>query len=165
VSKLAIEHYLSLYPQLGGISLRVANPYGAYQLIGTAVGVIAHYVAAVRDNLPIEVWGDGSVVRDYIAIADVIEAFRIAATSDTLPAGGYNVGSGAGSSVNEIITAVFAAAGREVPVNYLQGRPYDVPAIVLDSTRFKEMTSWAARTSLHDGIAALWAQCVSAPNT
>lgn len=156
VSKLAIENYLALYPQLEGISLRVANPYGAYQLAGSAVGVIARYVAAVSQNEPIEVWGDGSVIRDYIAVGDVIAAFRLALMTKSLHSNAYNVGSNSGSSVNEIIKAVFAASGHEVAVTYLPGRPYDVPAIVLDSSLLRGQANWLPTTSLQSGIAALW---------
>ena len=159
VSKLAIENYLALYTQLQGISLRVANPYGAFQLAGTQVGVIARCVAAVHRNETIEVWGDGCIVRDYIAIEDVIEAFRFAIDTPALPPGAYNIGTGVGSSVNDIINTVFAIAEREVPVSYLQGRPYDVPAIVLDSRRFQSCTPWTATVALREGIAHLWTRC------
>lgn len=159
VSKLAIEKYLSLYQDLAGVSLRIANPYGAYQLTGTAVGVIARYMSAVRSGQPIEVWGDGSVVRDYVAIADVVEAFVRTIDSSELDPGSYNIGSGEGRSVNDIIAEVFAVTGREVPVTYVRGRPYDVPAIVLDCSLFRRETGWSARTSLREGVGALWSMC------
>ncbi len=159
VSKLAIENYLALYSQLQGISLRIANPYGAYQLAGATVGVIARYVTAVSRNQPIEVWGDGSIVRDYIAVEDVIQALQLALTTSDLAAGAYNIGTGVGSSINDIITSVFQAVGRTVPVAYMKGRPYDVPAIVLDSSRFRNSTGWPACKPLRLGIATLWAHC------
>ena len=53
---------------LSGVSLRVSNPCGPYQLRGTPVGVIARFIRAVRDGQPIEVFGDGSIVRDYIDV-------------------------------------------------------------------------------------------------
>jgi len=155
VSKLAIERYLALYP-LCGVSLRIANPYGAYQLSGTTVGVIARYVAAVRAGRPLEVWGDGSVVRDYIAIDDVVAAFEQALVTPVLAPGPYNIATGIGCSINDIIAAVSNVSGRAPEVRYLAGRAYDVPAIVLDCARFRHATGWAPRTSLQDGIAALW---------
>jgi UDP-glucose 4-epimerase len=161
VSKLAIENYLALYTALEGISLRVANPYGAYQLGGTTVGVIARYVTAVRNDRPIEVWGDGSVVRDYVAIADVVEAFKIALSTQVLEPGSYNIGSGIGTSIRDIIEKVFQVSMQAVPVEYMQGRPYDVPAIILDCGQFTTHTSWAPTTSLHDGIHAMWSLCRS----
>lgn len=162
VSKLAIEKYLALYTAFEGISLRPANPYGPYQLGGALVGVIAHYVAAVANGSPIQVWGDGSVTRDYIAIEDVCEAFTAAATHPGLASGAYNIGCGHGSSLNEIIQTVFAAADRSVPVDYTAARDYDVPAIVLDCAKFRQATSWTPRTTLDDGIKALWLERVGA---
>lgn len=156
VSKRAIESYLSLYKQLQGISLRIGNPYGIYQMGGTAIGVIARYVAAVRKCEPIEIWGDGSVVRDYIAIEDVVSAFRGVLSSSAIASGAYNIGTGKGSSVNEIINVISEISGTKVQVTYSQARPYDVPSIVLDSTRFRKATGWTARTSLPEGIAMLW---------
>jgi UDP-glucose 4-epimerase len=155
VSKVAIESYLALYPSLRGVSLRVANPYGPYQLAGTAVGVIARYVATVARREPIEVWGDGSVVRDYVAVADVVEAFVRALSTPDLAPGPYNVGSGRGASVSQIVDAVFAAAGYTVPVVRKPGRPYDVPEIVLDSRAFQAATGWSPTIGLDAGIAEL----------
>lgn len=160
-SKLAIEKYLALYTSLQGISLRPANPYGPYQLGGTRVGVIANYVAAVFDNKPIEVWGDGSVIRDYLAIEDLVEAFRLASTSPHTAAGSYNIGSGEGASIKDVIDTIFSVTGREVDVHYKHGRAYDVPAIVLECSKFKEAASWSPRINLHDGISALWEEYIN----
>lgn len=163
VSKLAIENYLALYP-LNGISLRLANPYGVGQLSGATVGVIARYAMAVGLGQSLEVWGDGSVVRDYVAIEDVADAFRLALETRELPSGAYNIGTGIGASVNDVIAAVFAAAGRTVPVAYKPARAYDVPAIILDSARFGERTGWVPAMALETGINALWARCAPATN-
>lgn len=158
VSKLAIEKYLAICPGVDGISLRLANPYGVFQLRGAAVGVIARYLLVVSRGGPLEVWGDGSVVRDYIAIDDVAEAFVAAASGRDVAPGAYNIGSGSGASIADIIDIVFRVSGRRVPVNYLAARGYDVPAIVLESSRFARETGWQARTELTDGIMALWQQ-------
>lgn len=161
VSKLAIEHYLGLFDQVQGVSLRVANPYGSFQLRGTAIGVIASYVRSVRERQPIQVWGDGSIVRDYIAIDDVAQAFARAVLTPAALSGSFNVGSGLGTSINAIIELVFAAAGRRVEVNYLPGRTYDVPAIVLDSRSFTGKTGWTPEVSLQAGIERLWTHAIA----
>lgn len=160
VSKLAIEKYLAICPGLNGISLRIGNPYGGFQLRGAAVGVIARYLLAVRRGESLEVWGDGSVVRDYIAIDDVARAFASAVSRREVAPGAYNIGTCTGASIADIIDLVFRASGKTVPVSYLPARGYDVPAIVLDSSRFSDETGWEARTSLADGIAALWQRVV-----
>ncbi|KAF1715930.1 NAD-dependent epimerase [Pseudoxanthomonas yeongjuensis] len=156
VSKLSIENYLRLYPALNGISLRIANPYGPYQLNGSAVGVIARYVDAVSRGQPIEVWGDGSVIRDYIAIQDLVEAMYVAITTSELGGGAYNLGSGHPTSVNEIIQGIFEVAAREVPVRYSPARTFDVPTVVLSNRLFSEKTLWKPKITLRQGISALW---------
>jgi UDP-glucose 4-epimerase len=156
VSKLAIENYLAIQPGLLGVSLRVANPYGAFQLRGAAIGVIARYLLAVSRGEPLEVWGDGSVVRDYIAVADVADAFVAAVGQPGLVPGPYNIGTGSGTSIAGIIAMIFDATGRQVPVVHRPARGYDVPAIVLDCGLFSKRTGWRAGTDLKDGIAELW---------
>lgn len=160
VSKLAIENYLAIQPGVRGLSLRVANPYGAFQLRGASIGVIARYLLAVSRGEPLEVWGDGSVVRDYIAIGDVADAFVVAATHPGLAAGAYNIGTGVGTSLCRIIEMIFDASGRRVPVLHRPARGYDVPAIVLDCDRFAVATGWRAATDLANGIAELWGRVV-----
>lgn len=154
VSKLAIEKYLAICPGIEGVSLRIANPYGAGQLQGAAVGVIARYLAAVIQGEALEVWGDGSVVRDYVAIEDVGRAF-VAALGLAAP-GKYNIGSGEGASINEIIQMIFEVSGRHVPVQYKAPRGYDVPTVVLDSTRFSVGTGWRPQVCLAEGIERLY---------
>lgn len=156
ISKLAIEQYLSLYKSITGISLRIANPYGPYQLRGVPVGVIARYVQALRSGEDIEVWGDGGIVRDYIAIEDLVDAIcRALCTVDIAP-GAYNVGSGFGASINDVIQLLFTAADRRARVRYLEARKYDVPAIILHSDKLGTATGWTPATPLGEGLARLW---------
>ncbi len=156
VSKLAIENYLAVYKNIEGISLRPGNPYGSYQLRGTTIGLIANFLSAVSENRNLEVWGDGSVVRDYLYIDDLADAFVTAVTHDALGPGSYNIGSGKGWSINEIIEKIFSITGREVQVNHLASRGYDVPKIILDTEKFRSETGWMAGTSLEEGILKLW---------
>jgi len=159
VSKLAIEQYLDLFAStnlIKGINLRLANPYGCYQLEGTTIGIIAHYLNAIKGNLALEVWGDGSIVRDYIHIDSVSEAFVAAVFSPSLPSGSYNIGSGRGISINELIELLFSITGRKVPVKYKNCRSFDVQKVFLDNSRFKSQTSWQPEISLEKGILEMW---------
>ena len=79
VGKLAIEKYLALYEHLFGLDyriLRVANPFGPFQIPLKNQGVIAALISRALKNEPIEIWGDGSVVRDYIYVDDVVAALE-----------------------------------------------------------------------------------------
>lgn len=155
VSKLTIEKYLSLYKHLYGLDycvLRVANPYGPYQTNKKNQGVIAAFLQHAIHNEPIDVWGDGSVVRDYIFIDDVVDAVDKALTNVSAEST-FNIGSGRGFSIKEIITSLERATGRSIEVNFLPGRNMDVPISVLDISRAEEFLGWSPKVSFDDGIA------------
>ncbi len=158
VSKLAIENYLALEAQQAGftgVSLRIGNPYGAYQLRGTAIGVIGRYLAEAHAGRPLEVWGDGNVVRDYIHIDDVASAVVAALETPDLTSGAYNIGSGEGHSVNTIIQTVFEVLGTQTEVRYTEARGFDVGEIYLDTQKFRTATGWDVSFSLKQGIQSL----------
>lgn len=155
-AKLSIESYLALYDSLNGVSLRFGNPYGDYQLRGTAVGVIANYLRSLELSNPIEVWGTGEIIRDYVHVRDAISAVRSIIEADKKLQGPFNVGSGMGISINEIVQILFKVTGREVPVKHTAARTYDVPAIVLDSSRLQSAVNWKPKITIEDGIAEMW---------
>ncbi|MCT4372841.1 NAD-dependent epimerase/dehydratase family protein [Yangia mangrovi] len=158
-SKLAIEGYLHLVATqagLTGVSLRIGNPYGPFQLRGTAVGVIAHYLAQIRSGIAPEVWGDGSVVRDYIHIDDVVAAVLAVIETPELASGPYNLGSGEGHSIKDIYAAIRQVTGTQLDLQLKPARGFDVAAIFLDTTRLRRATGWQPRVGLNEGIAQLW---------
>ena len=92
---------------------------------------------------PIEIWGDGSVVRDYFAVSDLAELCVRAGTSRN--EGAYNAGSGYGLSINEVIEAIRKVTGRDFKTIYKPGRPVDVPYSVLDCSRAKKDFGWECK--------------------
>ncbi|HEE0090757.1 TPA: NAD-dependent epimerase/dehydratase family protein, partial [Citrobacter braakii] len=98
ITKLAIEKYLHMFSKLYGIktvTLRVANPYGERQRVETAQGAIGVFLHRALNGLPIEIWGDGNVQRDYIHVSDVADAFAKAVTY-TGKEECFNISSGTG---------------------------------------------------------------------
>jgi UDP-glucose 4-epimerase len=155
ITKLAIEKYLLMYERLHGIKaviLRVANPYGQRQRVETAQGAVGVFIDRALKGLPLEIWGDGSVTRDYLYISDVAEAFAHA-----MEYGGersvFNVSSGKGTSLNELIDLIERALGREIIRHYSPGRPFDVPVSVLDNTLARQELAWHPQVGLEEGIA------------
>jgi UDP-glucose 4-epimerase len=154
ITKLAIEKYLQLYKSLHGLKpvvLRVANPYGERQRIETAQGVVAAFLSRVMRGEPIEIWGDGSVIRDYLHVSDVAEAFVRALTYDG-PQCVFNIGSGNGISLNELVKTLGEILGREIDIHYKQGRAFDVPANVLDITLASRELGWSPEITLKRGL-------------
>lgn len=154
IVKLTIEKFLALYEHLHGLSfrvLRVANPYGPFQLPVRAQGLIAMLLSRAMSRQTTEIWGDGSVVRDYIFIDDVVDALQAAAIDGSAERI-FNIGSGRGRSVREIIAAVEAELGAPVPIEWLPGRPTDVPVSVLSIDRARDILGWAPKTEFAEGL-------------
>ena len=155
ISKLMIEKSLYLYRHLHGIDyqiLRIANPYGRFQLGTKHQGLIGSYIHRVLSGLPLEVWGTGAVVRDFLHIDDVSDAFLAAVTYDG-PHKVMNVGSGLGLSVNQVIAELEAAFGRDrLPCVHKPSRAADVPANVLDTALIRSELGWQPQVPLRDGL-------------
>lgn len=154
IGKLAIEKYLHLYRHLHGLDyrvLRLANPYGEGQRPGGAQGAVTVFLNKALRGETVEIWGDGSVVRDYIYVHDVSEAF-LKALAHTGEVRIFNVGSGIGHSLNEILDTIEALLGNPVARSYTPARAFDVPVNVLDIRRARETLGWSPRTDLMEGM-------------
>ena len=154
IAKLSIEKYLHLYWYLHGLDysvLRVANPYGERQRVDTAQGAVAVFLNRALAGEPIEIWGDGSVTRDYVYIEDVVDAFIMAMNHDGEPRV-FNIGSGEGRSLNQLLTTMEDLLGRPVERRYMTARKFDVPVNVLDITRAWDVLGWQPRVSFREGL-------------
>ena len=158
IVKLAVEKYLALFEHLHGLdyaALRSSNLYGPYQDPGGQQGVIPVFLSRLRAGQPVTIWGDGSVVRDYLYISDLVEALKLAARAN-LGRKVLNVGSGRGTSLNELIAIIARVTGSRPEVRYVAGRSLDVPANVLDVARVREELGWKPQTGLDEGIDRTW---------
>ncbi|MBR0774552.1 NAD-dependent epimerase/dehydratase family protein [Bradyrhizobium diazoefficiens] len=154
ITKLAIEKYLHLYHVIHGLNytvLRLANPFGEGQRVQASQGAVAVFLGKVLRGEPIEIWGDGSVVRDYIHIRDVVDAL-LAALERTTDEHIFNIGSGRGYSLNELIDAIETVTGRTADRCYSPGRQFDVPANVLSIARAKELLDWTPKVAFESGL-------------
>jgi UDP-glucose 4-epimerase len=154
ISKLAIEKYLALYQYLYQLDyriLRVSNPFGPFQTPIKGQGVIAALIARALHNETIEIWGDGSTVRDFIFIDDVIDAM-VAVAQDAGTERIYNIGSGTGRSLREVVAAIEALLHRNLKIELKRARPFDVPVSVLAIDRAREALEWAPRTTFEGGM-------------
>jgi UDP-glucose 4-epimerase len=157
-SKAAAELYLNVYRDLYGIDTRVArlaNPFGPGQNPARPQGVASTITYRALAEEGIEVWGNGSVVRDFIHIADAVSGLLALADANpsdrhTLPV--YNIGSGKGASVNEIIALVERYLDRPIKIERKPERPFDLPISVLDITKAKKELGWSPAVGLDRGI-------------
>jgi UDP-glucose 4-epimerase len=154
VSKLSIEKYLAVYQRLHGLDyriLRVTNPYGPFQVPIKNQGLIAAIISKALRGEANEIWGDGSVIRDYIFIDDVVDAL-VAAASDQSEGRVFNIGSGVGRNVREVIAAIEFALGKKLDISWKQGRAADVPASVVAIARARDLMGWQPKISLDSGL-------------
>ncbi len=153
VSKLSIEHYLDVYKHLRGldyVALRLSNPYGERQSPLRALGALTVFLHQTLKRQNVEIWGDGSVTRDFIYVGDVAAAVYLATVSPV--SGIFNVGTGAGLSLREVLQQISRVVDIEPSVTWLPSRSFDVPRIVLDSSKLRNATNWSSTTLLEDGI-------------
>jgi len=166
ITKLAIEKYLHLYRELHGLEytvLRLANPFGERQRTTASQGAVAVFMGKVLRGEKIEIWGDGSVVRDYVYIGDVVDAMVKAASyqgSQRI----FNVGSGTGISLNQILDGIEHVAGRKADRRYTAARAFDVPVSVLSCARAQTALGWTATTPFTEGLQKMrdWMQAHAA---
>lgn len=157
VVKVAIESYLKLYEIKSGLRpvvIRASNPYGLYQGNLGVQGIIGTYLNLALKHQPIEIWGDGSTIRDYIHVKDLSSLCVKVLLSDKV--GVYNGGSGTGTSVLHIAEIVQEITGNPIPVVYKPHRSLDVPISVLDIERAKMDFGWQPKIGLREGIAGVW---------
>lgn len=158
IVKLAVEKYLALYRELYGLeylALRVSNPYGPLQRLDASQGVVGVFLGRILHNQPLTVWGDGSVVRDFVYVEDAARAFALAAAS-SIPAAVLNIGSGVGASLKRIIELLQTTTGRPVEVRYLAGRVFDVPCSILDIGLARRMLGWRPAVDMEEGLRKTW---------
>ena len=154
VQKIAIEKLLYLYKYQYGLDykvVRLSNPYGPHQKAYGIQGVITTFLHNMMRNENVVVWGDGSTVRDFIYIDDAIKAI-INVASDNSENEIFNVGSGRGVSIQEVICAIINQVSTSSKVIYENERTVDVKENYLDTTRYKELFGEIETISLEEGI-------------
>lgn len=154
IVKLAIEKYLHLFHVLHGLdgcSVRLSNPFGEYQRIQSSQGAVGVFLSRAISGKPIEIWGDGSVTRDYIYVGDVVDFLtRVLDYQGSTRV--FNVGSGIGMNLNEIIAAIENVLGHPVSKIYKPARRFDVPRNVLDISLARRELGWSPRTPFAEGL-------------
>lgn len=154
IQKVTLEYYLDLYAKQYGINLnifRISNPYGPGQDISGRQGFIAIVLGKALAGKPITVNGDGSAVRDFIYIDDLVDFFELA-VCDRIQPNIVNIGSGCGNTINEVIGMLSEILQTDLPVIYSNPRTSDIHKSVLDISLLTSQTGKIDFVSLDDGI-------------
>ena len=161
ITKLAIEKYAGLYfeiQKLPVICLRPGNVYGRWQKPFRGQGFVATAMASLYKSQQISIYGRVSAIRDYVHVDDMSNAI-LAALDHGIPGLVYNVGTGKGRDLYQILEAIEVAAGRKFQdgmIQVLPERPFDVPVNILDSSLINSHTGWCPTVSLADGMSEAW---------
>lgn len=164
IVKVAAEKYLGMHEHLYGISaliLRPSNPFGPRQGHHGIQGFVGTSLSRLLRGEPLEIWGDGSIIRDYVYVADV--ALAAALAFETEVTGVVNVGTGEGRSLRDMVDVLAAATGVQPEILYRESRAVDVPRLVLDVRRARDLIGWTPTTNLIDGVGAHWEWLQSLP--
>jgi UDP-glucose 4-epimerase len=158
-TKVAAENYMMAYRRQFGVDarvLRLSNPFGPGQNVEGQLGAATVFAWRALLNRPIEIWGDGSIIRDYIFINDCVSALIAAMDAPASEFSKFdpifNVGSGHGVSLTDIAAIVGKTLERNVEVNFQPARTFDIPINVLDIARAKSILNWSPTISFEEGI-------------
>ena len=158
ITKLAIEKYLELYRFCMVSSIQYLDyqiPLVSARELSPAKGQLPFLSESYSQNEIVEIWGDGSVVRDYIHISDVVSAIQQAADTET-ESRIFNIGSGCGRTLNEVLDVIESVAKMPLKRSYVGGRLFDVPANVLDIQRAHRELGWMPKVSFRDGVQQMY---------
>ncbi len=158
ISKLTIEKYLHYFNYTYGMDymiFRYSNPYGERQNPFGKQGVIPIFLNKIKHCEKPVIYGDGSMVRDYIYIKDAVDA-TIAVLEKKTKEKVFNVGSGKGTSLNELIEIMSGVIGQRIIPKYVENSGNYIPKIVLDISKIQDEIGWEPTTKLSDGINTTW---------
>ena len=154
VQKSTIEKLLYLYHYMHGLDYRIvrlANPYGPYQRPNGVLGAVTTFIYKALRGEEIQVYGDGSVIRDFMYIDDAIKGImNIANGTDDHHV--FNLGSGYGTSISTVLKTIHETLGLEMNVKYMEGRQVDVPVNYLDISKYENIFGELEPIKLEEGI-------------
>jgi len=159
VNKAAGEYYHLLYNNAFGVracSLRLTNVYGPRQLIKhNRQGFIGWFIRLAIEDREIQVFGDGSQMRDFVFVDDVADAFLRAGANDACDGEVFNVGGLEPIAHTDLVALLLDVAGtgraRYVPWPPEQ-KQIDIGSFYSDSSKFAAATSWTPQVALRDGF-------------
>jgi UDP-glucose 4-epimerase len=159
INKAAGEYYHLVYNNVFGVracSLRLTNVYGPRQLLRhNRQGFIGWFIRLAIENRTIQIFGDGSQLRDFVYVADASDAFLRAGASEACNGEVFNVGGERPVSHRELTTLLIDVAGTG-RVEYVEWPPekkaIDIGSFYADSSKFKYTTGWAPSVKLREGL-------------
>jgi UDP-glucose 4-epimerase len=159
INKAAGEYYHLVYNNVFGVratALRLTNIYGPRQLLKhNRQGFIGWFIRLAVEDQEIQVFGDGTQIRDFVFVDDAVQAFLLAGATDTVNGEAFNVGGDEHIAHRELVALLVqtAGTGRSRFVEWpAEKKAIDIGSFYADSSRFKARTGWAPSIGLAEGL-------------
>lgn len=152
IAKATFERYLAVFSdlhQFKPVILRYANVYGPRQISKSEAGVISIFIENILNKKMCTIYGDGMQTRDYVYVADVVDANVRALTSDALT---VNIGTEIETSVNDLISILSEIVNAKVAYEHDQPRAGEVFRNVVSIEKARQQLKWQPQTNLKQGI-------------
>lgn len=157
-AKLSTEHLIRMFSYqycMNYLILRPSNPFGPWQNINGRQGLIAVSLGKILFNKDIEIWGDGSVVRDYIYIEDMCQIILRLIKSDSWNEI-FNIGAGIGYSINQILDVLRKVTDKDFRVKYFAPRSVDSKTNILCIDKLKQRLYSVSFTDFESSLKRTW---------
>lgn len=154
ISKITIEHFLRYFCNLHSVSytiMRISNPYGSDQKSKSGFGIVPTFIDCIHKQVKPVIFNEGKTVRDFIYIDDLIDIMSMLLEKDNAY-NLYNIGSGTGTSINDLWNIIKEFTGSTMVPVYKSKRSIDREYVVLDVSRIKSEFGWSAGTDIKSGI-------------
>ncbi|RWA68564.1 MAG: NAD-dependent epimerase/dehydratase family protein [Mesorhizobium sp.] len=159
-AKLMIEEMIRTMSTDGGWTytiLRASNPIGRYQSSEKGQGLVARALDAAISNTVLDIWGDGTSLRDYIDVRDLCEVIDRSITSEVMKKDVYNVGSGKVYSVNDIVEICSSVSGIQIKTRYIEQKSFLVKDVKLSIDKVMGDLDWRPKFDARSSIEAEFA--------
>lgn len=158
LEKLAIDQYGRLFHEQYGletVALRYFNVYGPRQAATDYAGVISAFTEQVASGGPITIHGNGTQTRDFVHVADVVQANLRAADVTGIGGRAFNIGTGTATSIRRLAIEIADVMGEEVDHRYVDGRDGDISESLADISRAKSVLGYEPDVPLASGLRTL----------
>ncbi|MEM3711535.1 MAG: NAD-dependent epimerase/dehydratase family protein [Thermoprotei archaeon] len=155
-TKVCAEVYAKTFRKVYGLNtviLRLFNVYGPRRENSSYPGAVTNFMLKVLKGEEVEVFGDGSDIRDYVHVGDVVKAIILSLEKDV--SGEYNVGTGIGTSTNNLVDLIGKVVGVKPSIVYRAKRQGDTPSRVADLTKSSVELGYHPEHDLYMGLVNL----------
>jgi UDP-glucose 4-epimerase len=159
VSKMAAEKYCFVFYKVHGVpitSLRYFNVYGPRQKGGGYASVIPIFINEVREKKPLTVFGDGKQTRDFVFVKDIVTANVLAATHPAAVGEIFNIATGKGSSLEELVSILNQLSGKKNPVVYDEPRAGEIKHSRANIEKAQRVLGYNPSATFKEGLLLTW---------